>query len=151
MIESLQFLHAYFVHLRDGSKRLPFGYHMAVACLRGLGRLRGDRRRGLADHHTRSNGGNLLLEFQNLLRESVDLRVLQVDFFRQSVEQRLRFFTRRRLSESGRANHRRKEERKGAKGEALHVEAILAEREDGGKSGRTGGLRFAVRRIRLCP
>ena len=39
VVESLQFFHAYFVHLRDGRKRLPFRYDMAVACLRWLGSL----------------------------------------------------------------------------------------------------------------
>lgn len=100
MIELLQFLDGYVVHFRDRGEGLAFRDDVAIAgLLRRLGRFsrraRAARcrrwgRRRLTDHHSRPHLGNLLLQFQNLLGERIDLRVLVVDLLAQGLERFLR-------------------------------------------------------------
>ena len=126
MIEFLQFFHAHLVHLRDGSQRFAFRDDVIIAALRGFrrlgrGRACGRRGRRFSDDDAKADGGNLLLEFQNLLRQRIDLRVLLVDLFHQGFEQRLvRLIARRRLGRCRGANRRRQQKRKNATGEAFH-------------------------------
>ena len=90
LIELLQFFDANFVHLGDGSERLSAcdGVRVAVSGSGWLGRSgsRGRRWRAFADHHSGADVSDLLLELENLLRKSVDLGVLRIDFSCQRFE-----------------------------------------------------------------
>ena len=85
MIELLQLDDGHVVHFGNGSQRLAARYHVSSP-IRAMGRFRrswGRRvvRRAFANHYPGPGIGQLHLQFQNLLRQQIDLSILFVDFF----------------------------------------------------------------------
>ena len=91
MIELLQLGYGHSVQFADGSER----FTALDGVSGGPGRMWhrcyghdwfGTGRFGFADHDSGLGMGKLLFQFENLLREDVDLGVLLVDFFRQQLK-----------------------------------------------------------------